>query len=108
MHCTVRFHKAAINDIRRYRKRLSMSDLGSDLSALVDEQFKELGRLLARTGGHLAGARRVRPGDQEGVDGVFEIEYVSNKVWVEFSRERVGRAEILVSVLRWRQEPYST
>jgi hypothetical protein len=107
MHCTVRFHEMAVDDVRRYRRQLATNEMGYDCSALVNEQIMELKRLLARTGGRLENARMIRPGNRKGYDGAFEFEYVSNKVWIEFTRERLGRDQILVSVLRWRLQPYS-
>ncbi len=106
MRCAVTFHAKAAEDIRRYRKLVSQNELGLNLTALVDEQVRELKRLLAQTGGSPPGVQELVPGQVKGDDGIFEFEYVSGTIWVRFSRTR-SRTEIRVTILRWSQAPCS-
>jgi hypothetical protein len=100
-------HPVAMKEIRQYRRIAVNNRAGLELRAFVDFEVRELKRYLAQTGGRPIGARRLWADDDPNSDGTFEFEYVSDSIWVTYSRERMSRNETLITILRWSFKPYS-
>jgi hypothetical protein len=112
---TVRVHSAVADDIDKYESDLRFRSPTIELSTLIAQEFHELKRILARSGGKPAGSfelnesgvysliryvgnRRARM-DLESPDvKLMEYNYLRSNVWVSYSRDAKAR---LITILSW-------
>lgn len=101
MQCTVHVHESLVADRRQYLAEYANRGSTLDQWELFDGSFHELKRLLARTGGMPERASLLR-------DDVYEFEYIRGSVWVQYSRRRRGRNQVLLTILGWKRHSVST
>ena len=94
MRVTVRILRSVGTDLNAHKERLANASPSIDQSYLVDDAFRNLKKLLAKSAGRLKAAVEIVP-------GTYELEYLRGSTWVRYQVTR-SRTQTEIMILSWK------